>query len=202
MAVKRKTAGELSLKAASDSTRYNPLEVAIEATQGIGSQIQQVIDRHNKIFDEEEYCVGFVYAKDPLIRGIKRRKFFAMLYLPSPRPEQTIFLYNKKTDTLVKRLWSLPDADAMAILSESKFVDPSLKSMKEWSDAFFEGRFWHFIRKQHGIKMLSEHEYLNANREKFIEAGCQEVKSPTPEPFDFSKVAVNKIVDTKTAIIK
>lgn len=201
MVKKRETAGALALKAASDSTKYNKKEVAIEGTQDIGYQLQLTINTHNKIFDEDEYCVGFVYAGDPLIRGVKRRKFFAMLYLPSPRPEQTIFLYSKKTDTLLKRLWALPDADAMAILSESKFVVPSLKSMKEWSDAFFEGRFWNFIRKQHNIKMLSEHEYLNANREKFIEAGCQEVKAPTSESFDFSKVTINKIVDTNTAIV-
>ena len=201
MSKRRKTVGEAALKASHDSTNYNAKEVAIEATYDIGKWLQNTIDIHNKIFDEEEYCVGFVYAKDPLIAGVKRRKFFAMLYLPSPRPEQTIFLYNKKTDTLVKRLWALPDADAMAILSESKYVGPSLQSMKEWSDAFFDGRFWNFIRQQHGIKMLSEHEYLNANREKLIKAGGQEVETPVTESFDFSKIAIHKIVDTKTAIV-
>lgn len=198
--IQRETAGALAVKAAGDFTKYDPIDAAREATEDIGAQLQLCIDYHNPLTTEKEYCIGFVYAKDPLIPyGLKRRKFFASLYLPSPRPEQTVFLYSKEKDSVEKRLWSLPDWKRMALLSELTVVEPEWQSMKEWCDAFYQGSFWHFIRKQHGIDMLSEREYLNAHREELIQAGCKETESSVAEPFDFSKVTVDHIVDTKNA---
>jgi hypothetical protein len=197
---KRKTAGELALKAASDPTKYDSLEVGHALTEAIAKELMVCAHRHRHIFDEEEYCVGYVIAGDPMIKNVMRRKFFAMLYLPSPRPNQAVFLYNKVKDQFTKRLWVLPNAATMAELSEMPWVDKPYRMMKAWCDAFYEFRFWEFIRKQHNINMLSESEYLKANREKLIKAGCQETKAPISEPFDFSKVTINKIADTKTAV--
>lgn len=215
---KRKTAGELSLKAASDTTKYDALEVANGAFDDVVQQLMICAERHKPIFDEEEFCVVMVLANDPLIKGVKRKKFYAFLYLPQPRPEQAVFLYKKKDDSL-KRLWCLPNAKVMAIMSEMTNVAPQWKTTKSWCDAFFDGFeavyengqvnfinknpsvFFNYIRSQHGIKMQSESEYLNANREKLIKAGCQDVKSAPADPFDFSKISIDKIVDTKTAIV-
>lgn len=198
--VQRKTAGELSFKAASDSTKYNSLEVGHALTEDIAKELATCAQRHSHIFDEPEYCVGYLIASDPLIKNVMRRKFFAMLYLPSPRPNQTVFLYNKVQDKFIKRLWVLPNAATMAELSEMKIVDKKYKTMKGWCDAFYAFNFWEYIRKQHDIKMLSEIEYLKANREKLIKAGCKEVNPGATDPFDFSKISINKIVDTKTAL--
>jgi hypothetical protein len=199
---KRKTAGELSLQVQKDTTIYDELEVAHALTEDIAQSLLECVRKHNPIFDEDEYCVGYVLASDPLIKNIMRRKYFAMLYMPSPRPDQTIFLYNKKKDQITKCLWVLPCAAKMAILSETKSVPIKYMRMKAWCDAFFKLNFWPYIRKMHGIDMLSESEYLNANREKLIKSGCKEVKTLPSEPFDFSKVTVNKIVDAKTAFAK
>lgn len=199
---KRKNAGELSLKAASDKTKYDPLEVGHALTEDIAKELMICAHRHANIFDENEYCVGYVIATDPLIKGIMRRKFFAMLYLPSPRPNQAVFLYNKSQDRFMKRLWTLPNPATMAVLSESTNVADQYKNMKSWSDAFFAGKFWEYIRSQHKISLLSEIEYLNANREKLIKAGCKESKSVPADSFDFSKISINKIVDTKTAVLE
>jgi hypothetical protein len=198
---KRKTAGELSLKAASDSTKYDYLEAGYALTDDILGHLLTCARTYRPIFNEPEYCVGYVLAGDPLIQNVMRRKFFCMLYLPSPRPNQSIFLYNKLKDQITKRLWVLPNAATMAQLSESSHVDKKYQTMKAWSDAFFDGNFWHSIRKQHDIDMLSEIEYLNANREKLIQAGCKEVDSTFSQPFDFSKISVNKVVDSEAAII-
>ncbi len=198
---KRKTAGELSLKASSDTTKYDPLEVGHALTDDIAKELMTCAHRHTSIFDEKEYCVGYVIASDPLIKGVMRRKFFAMLYLPSPRPNQAVFLYDKVKDQFTKRLWVLPNPAAMAQLSEASVVSDKYKTMKAWSDAFFAGKFWEHIRSQHNISLLSEIEYLNVNREKLIKAGCKETKTVPTDPFDFSKVTINKIVNTKTAIL-
>ena len=195
------TAGSLSYKASHDSTKYDSLEVGHALTDDIAKELMICAHRHRDIFDEEEYCVGYLIAGDPLIHNLMRRKFFAFLYLPSPRPNQCVFLYNKTMDQFTKRLWTLPNAWTMACLSEMTYVDPQLKEMKKWSDSFYKLRFWEDIRKQHNIKMLSEIEYLNANREKLIQGGCKEVQSPVADPFDFSKVTVNKVIDPLKPIV-
>lgn len=213
---RRKTAGELSLKASGDTTKYDPLEVGHALTDDIAEELRKCINRHNPIFDENEYCVGFVIAGDPLIKGVMRKKYFAMLYLPSPRPNQAVFLYNKAKDKITKRLWVLPSAAVMAKLSDMAVVDKMYVSMKAWSDAFFHSwsyepnsnaminntptYFFDFIRKQHNIDMLSEKEFLNAHREELIKAGCKESDTRPTEAFDFSKITVDKIIDTKTAV--
>lgn len=189
------------MKASSDTTKYDPLEVGYALTEDIAKELMDCAHRHNPIFNEDEYCVGYVIASDPLIKGVMRRKFFAILYLPSPRPNQTVFLYNKRQDKFLKRLWVLPNPLLMAHLSTACSVPDEYKSMKGWSDSFYEGKFWEYIRSQHKISLLSEIEYLNANREKLIKAGCKESKTIATDPFDFSKITINKIVDTKTTVL-
>lgn len=196
---KRLTAGELSIKASSDTTKYKSLEVGHALTEDIAIELMKCAHRHIHIFNEPEYCVGYVIASDPLIKNVMRRKFFSMLYLPSPRPNQAVFLYSKLQDKFTKRLWVLPNAATMAELSEMIIVDKQYKTMKEWCDAFFDLNFWPFIRKQHGINMLSESEYLNAHREELIKAGCKDGKPSFTEPFDFTKISVKQIVDTNTS---
>lgn len=199
--IERDTAGALALKAASDSTIYDSLEVGHALTEDIACELMVCAHRHKEIFDEDQYCVGYVIAGDPLIKNVMRRKFFAFLYLPSPRPNQSVFLYDKRWDRFTKRLWTLPNAWTMACLSELNNVDPKFLDMKGWCDAFFNLSFWQTIRKQHGIDMLSESEYLNANREKFIKAGCKEIKSSAPEAFDFTKIKANKIVNSNESVL-
>lgn len=194
----RQTAGEQSLKAASDKTKYDPLEVAHALCEDIIPNALKCARESKHLFDEDEFTVVMVIAGDPLIKGVRRHKFYAYLYLPSPRPEQVCFLYNKHTDKL-KRLWSLPKAETMALLSEQKMVAKPWVQTKGWVDAFYKLRFWEHIRKEHGINLLSEHEYLKAYRDKLINAGAKETKTPVPEPFDFTKIKIDHIVNTKTA---
>lgn len=190
----RKTAGELSLAAARDSTRYDLLEVGEALTNDLLDQIWACIDKHHSIIDEPEFCIVFIRAKDSLIRNVMRRKFYAWPYLPSPRPEQAVFHYNKVNDDIC-RLWSLPSAKVMAVLSEMTYVAKPWKQTKAWCDAFYAGRFYEHIRAEHRITLLSESEYLNANREKLIQAGCKQVDATFTKPFDFGKVSSHQLID-------
>jgi hypothetical protein len=198
---KRKTVGLVAYNASHDEAKYDSLEIGHALTEDIAKELMICAQRHRQIFDEEEYCVGYVLAGDPLIKNVMRRKFFAFLYLPSPRPNQAVFLYNKTLDQFTKRLWTLPNAWTMACLSELSIVDKQFQQMKSWCDAFYKRKFWETIRKQHDINMLSEIEYLNANREKLIQAGCKEPEAGTSDPFDFSKVSVNQVVNPQDALL-
>lgn len=205
----RKTAGQLAHKAKSDRTKYDPLEIAYALCDDVIEQLLICAHNHEPLFDEDEYFLGLFVASDPLIRGVRRHKYAAFLYMPMPRPEQSVYLYNKKTHH-IRRLWTLPKAIKMAELSEMSYVHSRWQKTKGWCDAFFHGwvtnkdgscvnttphHFFNFIRHQANIKHLAEFEYLDAHREELIKAGCQIPQTSISEPFDFSKVFTNKIAD-------
>lgn len=210
---KRKTVGQASYEASRDFTKYDPLEIGYALSEDVVYQLQVCGERHSKVFDEDEYFLILIRAKDPLIAGLVRHKYAAFLYMPMPRPWQSVYLYNRKS-TSIKRLWSLPTAEVMAVMSDMKYVAPQWKQTKGWCDAFYHGwtfdgenminktptYFFDYIRRQHGINHLSEREYLNANREELIKAGGKNVETLPSDSFDFSKVATEKVVDSLTSI--
>ncbi len=200
--MQRITAGELSKKAMSDTTKYDSLEVGHAMADDIEKYLYESARKHISIIDEPEYCVVMIIAEDPLIKNLKRRKFYCWPYLPSPRPNQAVFLYNKIKDKITHRLWVLPSDMVMAELAGTNvIVHKRYETMQAWSVAFFNGTFWEFIRYQHKIDMPSEHEYFLQHREELIKSGCQIPDSNYSEPFDFSKIAIEKIVDTQTSMI-
>jgi hypothetical protein len=195
--LKRKTAGELSKKAASDTTKYDALEVGHYMAESIEPELRKSIEIYRKMIDEKEFCVIMVLAKDPILKNAIRRKFYCWPYLPSPRPNQAVFLYNKGLDRITKRLWVLPSDLVMAELAGTNvIVDKRYQTMQAWSVAFFKGTFWEYIRFEHKIDMPSEHEYFLAHRDELIKAGCKIPDASFTEPFDFSKITVKEIIDT------
>lgn len=196
------TAGELANKALSDTTKYDPLEVGYAINDDLGEQLQECINTHNKIFDMEEYCVCYVLARDPLIHNALRRKFYAFPYLPSPRPNQTVYYYNKVKDEIRPRpLWVLPNAETMIELYLMTNPAKKYETMKRWSMAFFDGCFWEYIRRESKINMLSESEFLQANREELIKAGGKLPNPGISEPLDLAKIAVEKVVDSNKPVV-
>lgn len=242
---KRISAGELSRKAMADNTKYNALEVGHALADEIMPQLRICIENHKKIIDENEFCIVMIIAKDPLIHNLQRRKFYAWPYLPKPRPNQSVFLYNKGKDAITHRLWILPSDVVMAELHSLSTVDRRYRSMKAWSDAFYKGwkfkkykktglteknfagdivdiylddngkkthepgifynsdplYFWKFIRRESNITMPSEHEYFLEHREELIESGCKIPNPNDTEAFDFSKVAIEKVIDSTAAVL-
>ena len=197
----RLAAGELSAKAQKDATDYNALELGHAITDGVLEELRACREIYNKLFDENEYCIVRVIADDCLISTLKRYKYYGWLYLPSPRPDQTVFLYNKSLDMFTKCLWALPSAARMAQLGTTSCIVPKeYQRMQAWSVAFFKGTFWEYIRHEHKIDMLSEHEFFLAHREELIKAGCKVPDAGFSEAFDFSKVQIEKIIDTQAAV--
>jgi len=194
----RLTVGAQALKARQDNTRHDPYELGEALCNDILDQVWQCINIHHDTIDEPEFCVVCVTATDCLIKGVKRRKFYAWPYLPNPRPNQMCFLFEKRSD-MIRLLWTLPGPDVMAVVSEMSNVSPIWERTKRWSDSFFNGTFHHDIREEHDISLQSESEYLAANREKLIQSGCKEIDSSFTKPFDFSKITVNQVINTQAA---
>lgn len=194
----RVSGGELDYKCSQDKTKYDPLEIAYALTDDITEQLYLCAEKHDKIIDEDEYFLVLIIAYDPLIKHLRRHKYYAYPFMPSPRPQQVVFLYNKHTQR-IRRLWSLPDAKVMATISEMGYVAFDWVQTKGWCDAFYNHDFFDHIRKQHNICHLSESEWLDLHREELIKAGAKESPILPAEPFDFCKIKVDHIIDTKTA---
>ncbi len=156
----RKSAGERSQSCSQDKTRYDPLEVAHALLDDTLEQLIECAKKHEKIFQEDEFFLILIIASDPLIKHVRRHKYYAYMFMPSPRPQQVVFLYNRHTQK-IRRLWSLPDAKVMATISEMGYVDPKWQQTKEWCDAFYDGDFFNHIRKSYNILHLSECEFLD-----------------------------------------
>lgn len=189
-------ASELSRKAFADNTRYEAREVGLAITENDDEHARTAIENYKPIYDEDEFCVVLVNSGDPMIKNLIRRKWYCWLYLPKPRPDQAVFLYNKKLDRITKRLWVLPNALRMSQLTSlESVVEKEHELMRAWSVAFFNGTFWEFIRWQHKIDMLSESEYLTKHRDELIKAGCQVPTSLITDPFDFSKIHIKELIE-------
>lgn len=194
------TAGELALKASLDETIYDGVEVAEATFARLHADLLKNAHAHVDKIDEPEFFVVWVRAGDPLLYNARRYKIYSYPYLPSPRPEQAVFLYRKAKDSL-SFVWSLPPAKVMAAISEAGSVTKKWARTKGWCDAFFRGELWTLARKQQGFNHLSEIEYLKVNREKLIKAGCQECESALADPFDFSKITTDQVVDPNAAVV-
>jgi hypothetical protein len=214
----RISAGEISRRLKRDQTKYDALEVGHALANEIEPQLRQCIENHKTIIDENEFCIVMLISKDPLLDNLIRRKFYAWPYLPKPRPNQSVFLYNKGLDKITHRLWILPSDMVMAELHSLSVVDRRYQTLKAWSDAFYKGwkydkitnqfynsdpfYFWKYIRNDQKITMPSEHEYFLEHCEELIKAGCQLPDSDFPEAFDFSKINIKNVIDTQAPMIE
>lgn len=190
----RKTAGETAKKAIEDNTKYDKLEVAHGMAEEIYKELLKSIETYEPHIDQEEFCAVYINAADPLIPNLIRRKYYCWPFLPSPRPDQGVFLYNKKLGRITKRLWVLPQPMTMAELASSDIVTMAkpYQNMREWCVAFYKGTFWEFIRYQHDIKMLSQQEYQELHPELF-ESDENSVDADITETFDFSKITASHV---------
>ncbi len=193
---RRKIASDLSRKALADNAKYDVRDAAYAWADEVYPQLLESVGLYHDKIDQEEFCVVMVIAGDPLLVNLRRRKFYCWPYLPSPRPNQSVFLYNKSLGRITKRLWVLPNERAMAILSTPTLVvRKEHANFKRWSTSFFKGTFWTDIRKEHKIKMLSQEEFDALNRAELIKAGLEDGKPRQPQPFDFSKISCMDVGD-------
>lgn len=187
-------ASELARKAAQDKTIYKAREVAEAWTEDLLPNLIESAQKYENIIDQDEFCIVYVIAGDPLLKNLRRRKFYCWPYLPSPRPDQGVFLYNKPLQRITKRLWILPNAISMAELAQPGLIaDKPYMSMQRWSRSFYRGTFWKDIRREHDIKMLSQEEFDELNKAELVKRGLENTDADSSQPFDFSKIAAGQI---------
>lgn len=199
----KKTAGQLSAKALSDTTKYDARDVALAVCDDIEEQLYLAAQNYDDKIDEKQFCIVRVIAEDSMLKNLKRFKYYCWPWLPSPRPNQSVFLYDKAKQKIIKRLWVLPNALTMAELATSDLiVHKRYQTMKDWSVAFFKGTFWEFIRYQHDIDMLSQQEYFDLHAKELVNPEPNESDALLAESFDFSKIKCGDVLDTAQTVSK
>lgn len=201
--VLHKTAGAIQNEILKqDHGSYTDKDLGYATCDDFWNQLEICIDNHQKLlatdpdlkklFPDNEYCIIVQYATDPLLVSVIRRKFVPWPHLPDPRPQQSVFYYDQAADKLTL-LWSLPGAQGMATLSEETVVPKEYVRMKAWSDWWFNVTFWGNIRKQHGIKMLSEHEFMIKNRKLSGKGIDNNHPALLSDPFYLPEVRIKKL---------
>lgn len=194
------TAGQLAAQAARDNTPYCGYEVAEQMCKEIETNVEICINRHLETFSElDQFCVVMLYASDCVLTNLIRRKFYAFPFLPKPRPSQTVWLYDRPSDTY-RRLWTLPTADTIATLTLTNSVSEPYRRMKEWSQWFYKPGFFAKIRQQHGISLLSEEEHLDAIAKKEIQSTGEDATPLITNPFDACRVNPDQAIDPLKAL--
>ena len=194
-----KTAGEESSKALADPAKYNPKEVAHAMSDDLFKGILESIELYHDKIDQDQFCAVYVRASDPLIPNLIRNKFYCWPWLPKPRPDQGVFLYDKIKGQIIKRLWVLPPPHTMAELASSQelLMAEPYRNMRDWSVAFFKGTFWEFIRYQHGIEMLSQDEYMELHGKELFKPDTNVQDADITETFDFSKIRCGDVANSE-----
>ena len=198
-AIIKETLGEKYNRVKLDNTKYDPVDMAFAMVDKVPQELVTCADRHKNIFGEEDYFVGYVISDDPFLKGIRRKKYHAMLFMPTPVPEQAFWLYNKVLDTW-HFMWCLPKPWAMANYASLTHVDKKKRRMKAWCDAYFNGTFWETIREMHGIEHLSQEEYRLKHRNEIPDFVVDNRNACLSEPFDFSKVSFGDVYDTQKIV--
>lgn len=197
--MKRKKAGQLNAELRKETCPYEAGEVVQEMTKDIPEQLYQCARNHREVIDEPEYCVIMLLRKEPHLENIIRHLYFAWPYMPKPRPDQSVFIYNKAKDSL-DLLWTLPPAHALAMLSEMQVVDQGYFNMKKWCDLYWDElkgkRVWaEEIRKWTGCKLETEDEFLKAHSEELAKLSLNFPDSGGSDSLNFTVVDGQKVSD-------
>lgn len=198
-AITKETLGEKYRKVKRDSTKYDPADMAFGMLEKVPQELIECANRHKNLIGEEEYFVCYVISDDPILKGIRRKKYHALMFMPTPVPEQAVWLYNKVLDTF-KFLWCLPKPWPMACYSTMTHVDKKKRRMKAWCKAYFEGNFWETIRQMHGIDHLSEYEFRLKHRNEIADFVPDNSNPCLTQPFDFAKVGFGDVEDPGKAV--
>jgi hypothetical protein len=167
---RHKTLGQLHNELRNkEPEKCSHLDLGYAFSDDVYKGVLECIQRHYNTFNEKApaFCVMCVLCPgEGNLSYMVRRKFCAFPWLPSPMPNQSVWLFDRRDDS-IKFLWALPTPLKMAKLSEEYSYQAEEERMKKWCDWFYLGtqKFWENIRKMHGIEMFSESEINLRNRE-------------------------------------
>lgn len=171
----KKTTAQINNENLKDTTNYDAMEIAEQGVNTLEKQLQIAIDRGRQQFSENVFSVIMLFKQDPRQTTVLKRVFTASPFMPKPRPDQAVWVYNRITDKLTF-MWSLPNAHITSCLSVMLAPPKYWQRTATWCRAFFEGRLVDLIRKETGITLETEREFLRSHREELAKMASNNVE--------------------------
>lgn len=165
----KKTTAQISNELMKDRTKYKSMEVAEQQLLSLPKQLEELIERAEKELEEDTFALVMILKKDFRMPYVVKRIFFYSAFLPKPMPDQAVWVYNRKTQKLTF-MWSLPEPEGCAYLSYMVQVDPKWKRTADWCKGYFNKTLIDQRRKETGVKLETESEFLELNRNKLTNA--------------------------------
>lgn len=165
----RKTTAQTYNELMKDSTKYKSMEVAEQQLLSLPKQLEELIERAEQELDEDVFALVMILKKDFRMAYVVKRIFFYSAFLPKPMPDQAVWVYTKSTGKL-EFMWSLPEPECCVYMSHMIQIDPKWKRTSDWCRGYFDKTLIDQRRKETGVKLETESEFLELNRNKLTNA--------------------------------
>lgn len=149
---RKKTAGQISseLSLKTPETR-DPIELQREMHKDYEKHMQICIDTSLKEFVGDFFII-VITKKERLMQNILRNYFFGRETCPSPDYDQTVYKYDRGSDT-IQFIWVVPSKDTCVLLKENAMhVVPEERILRDFVLDFADGTLFKKMKKLNGEK--------------------------------------------------
>lgn len=148
---KKETVGALAMKAAATSDGKDlVMDVAGEMSKDYVEQLYETVDRGRKQYPSTNFYVVVLMKREKLMKNVLRNYFLYRLSAPTPNYEQTVYLYDYKSDEL-KQLWFVLDKESVYFYIKNRnIVGPEDYDLVKSSMDFVDGTLYAKALKLNG----------------------------------------------------
>lgn len=147
---KRRTAGQEAIDIFFKGEKEgSPIELQREMTR---EYYQNLIDcaLNNKKKIQGRFFIVVLTKNERLLKNVFRNYFFARKTCPTPDFDQSVFLYNYKTEE-IEYLWTVPSEDAcIYFMNNFKEIPPEERQLLQYIVEFKTGKLFQRAKKLNG----------------------------------------------------
>jgi hypothetical protein len=149
----RDTIGKIAVNL---STSQNSDDSVIDVERALHrdyeKQIELAIQEGKKNLNASFFYIVVITKKEPLLTNVYRNYFFSRNSCPTPDYDQTVYYYDKATDSL-QFLWVVPSKDSCIYLKENALeVAPEERELLQFVLDFSDGSLFRLAKKLNGEK--------------------------------------------------
>jgi len=140
----RETVGAVATKLLQEADgKQGVVDTEREANKEYLEQVYECVQNAVKNGWDKPFYVVVISKKERVLENVMRRYFVARKTMPMPDYDQSVFLFDPKTEQL-RYFWTLPDANTCEYLLHND-VDPQETQLKAFVHAFVDDKLYdHF----------------------------------------------------------
>lgn len=132
----------------------DPIELEHEMHKDYDKHISECIDRCKNEFPGDFFIiVETKRERSPILNNVIRNLFFGRLTCPTPTYDQTVYKFNRKSDSL-EFIWVLPSKEACEYLRDNRAkVHPNEYQLLEFVLGLYDDTLIKLCKKLNGEKL-------------------------------------------------